>query len=320
MNRPNVTPGTHPIEQGHYIVPTREVLRLMESMIKIVANRMPGMIVYGRPRIGKSKAVEYALNYLPNKLGAPIPIFITNSNLYRVPSEEKFFKDILNDFHLPDPIKRKPTELRRQIVNLLMEHGEKSRLRRVILIIDEAHRLTEYHYNWLMDIYNELDRMKISMTVICIGQPELLSRRTYFLEQKKAQIIGRFMTHEHEFFGIRSKDDIRFLFKCYDQVSEYPENSGWSYTRYYFQEAFEQGDRLENSATEVFELFKEIRKEHGLSNSIEIPMEYLAYTVENAFKTYGANGEAANWLTVNHWREAIKSSGYIESEIYMALA
>lgn len=61
----------------------------------------------------------------------------------------------------------------------MLEQGERSQMRRIMLIIDEAQRLTEYHYNWLMDIYNDLDYEKISMTVISVGQSELLARRTF---------------------------------------------------------------------------------------------------------------------------------------------
>jgi hypothetical protein len=322
MDKPYVQVGTHPIEQGHYLIPTKEVLRLMDGITKIVNNRLPGMIIYGRPRLGKTSAVKFAIENLPTQLGAPLPILIANSNSYRVPSEEKFFLDLLNDFKFPFPSKRKPAEMRRQIVNLMLEKAEKSRLRRIILIMDEAHRMTEFHYNWLMDIYNELDREKVSMSVLSVGQEELLARRTFFLEQKKSQIIGRFMTHEHHFYGLRTLDEIRLVLKCYDspEISAYPEESGWSYTRYFFPEGYERGKRLEKEAKNLYNLFVEIRKEFGLSSKFEIPMESFAFTIENAMKTNGSHGEQNEWISINQWREAIKLSGYIESEIYMALA
>lgn len=135
------------------------------------------------------------------------------------------------------------------------------------------------------DIYNELDRSKISMTVISVGQEELLSRRTFFLEQKKSQIIGRFMTKEHiQRYSYTRFDEIQLCLKCYDQVSEFPEGSGWSFTRCYFPQAFDDGVRLEKSAIELYYLFKRLRREYRLSNNLEIPMEYFAYTVENAMK------------------------------------
>jgi hypothetical protein len=312
--------GTHPVEQGDYILPTMEVKRFMEKLMKIVMNRLPGMIVYGRPRIGKTKSVEFALNYLPVRLGIDFPILRTRCRSYRVPTEEKFFGDILTDFKFSFPSKRNAPVMRQQIVNIMLEQGEKSKMRRILLVIDEAHRLTELQYNWLMDIYNDLDSERISMTIISVGQPELLDRRTFFLEHKKSQIIGRFMTNEHEFFGLRSVDEVEHCLMCYDEVTEYPEKSGCSYTRYFFPDAFENGKRLKHSAKEVFNLFKTIRKEHGLSSKMEIPMEYFKFTVENALKINGVHGNGEEWLTTNHWREAINNSGYVESEVFMALA
>lgn len=322
MDKPTVQIGTHPIELGHYLIPTKEVLRLMENLKKIVMNRLPGMIVYGRPRLGKTSAIKFAIENLPAYMAAPLPILIANSNAYKVPSEEKFFVDLLQDFRFPFTARRKPSDLRNQIVNLLMEKAEKSRLRRIILIMDEAHRLTEFHFNWLMDIYNQLDREKISMSVISVGQEELLMRRTFFLEQKKSQIIGRFMTHEHRFFGLTSYEEIKRVLRCYDSpdISSYPENSGWSYTRYFFPEGYDKGYRLENDARTIYQQFMELRREHGVSSDLEIPMEYFAYSVENALKIYGAHGEQNECITSQQWLEAIKLTGYIESEIYMALA
>ncbi|MCU6792551.1 hypothetical protein OB236_10465 [Paenibacillus sp. WQ 127069] len=49
-------------------------------------------------------------------------------------------------------------------------------------------------------------------------------------------------------------------------------------------------------------------------------MEYFAFTVENALKKNGVHGDQGDWINKNQWREAIRSSGYVESEIYMAVA
>ncbi|KOY16703.1 ATP-binding protein [Paenibacillus xylanivorans] len=322
MDKQLIAIGTHPIEVGHYMLPTKEVLRLMENLKKIVTNRLPGMIVYGRPRLGKTTALKFALENLPNFINAPIPIFIANSNTYRFPSEEKFYSDLLYDFDFPFVSRRKPGELRNQIVNLLKEKAETSGTRRVIVIMDEGHNLTEAHYQWLMDIYNQLDRAKISMSIISVGQEELLSRRTFFLGQRKSQIIGRFMTHEHRFFGITSLEDIRSVLHCYDspEISEYPENSECSFTRYYFPEGYDKGQRLEKDAGIIYRQFMDLRREHGVKSKLEIPMEYFTYAVENALKIFGTHGDQLEWITSQQWLEAIKLTGYIESEIYMALA
>ncbi|WP_246079368.1 hypothetical protein [Paenibacillus piri] len=97
----------------------------------------------GVVRLGKTRATMFAVNYLPALLDTPIPVFIADSKSYKVPSAEKFFRDMLSDFRFGFDGKKDEIILRNQIVNLMHEKAEDSRLRRVALIMDEAQKLTE---------------------------------------------------------------------------------------------------------------------------------------------------------------------------------
>lgn len=94
------------------------------------------------------------------------------------------------------------------------------------------------------------------------------------------------MTHEHHFYGIRTLEEMRLILKCYDspEISSYPADSGWSFSRFFFPEGYRKGERLEKDAKTIFSLFGELRKEHGVSADFEIPMEYFAFSIENALK------------------------------------
>lgn len=319
MERPIFPVGTHPIEIGLYTLPTPEILRLMDHLKQIVRNGAPGTIVYGHPRFGKTRATFFALNYLPKELHSDIPIFITECKQSRIPSERSFYKDMLDDFNFDFSSSRDVQQLRKQIVHLFIEKGERSPVRKVVLFIDEAHRMTEWQYNCLIDIYNELIRAQICMTVISVGQEELKNRRSFFLRNKKSQIIGRFMTSEYQYHGMQTDKELSACLYSYD-ITEFPEGSGWTFTRYFFPEAYNEGKRLRDFGKELFKLFIALRQEYHLKKKMELPMEYLALTVENALKEFGINGNRVEWLTLNHWKEAINRSGYIQSEIYMGLA
>ncbi|MDQ0914662.1 ATP-binding protein [Paenibacillus sp. V4I5] len=317
--RPIVSIGHHPIETGQYVIPTKEILKANTVVKDWVTKRASGGIIFGRPRIGKSQALKYMMEVIPRELGDNLPILKTRCRKYKIPSEDTFFEHLLEDFDHGFPSTGKAIRKRARVSNFLIEKGEKSGLRRVIVFIDEAQRLVELQYDWLMDIYNDLNEAGISMTVILIGQKELLSIRTSMLQQKKAQIIGRFMTKEYEFSGVKKIEEIKTCLIGYDKFSEFPENSGWSFTRYFFPEAFDNGERLAQFADTIMNIFIDIRREHGLSKTFEIPMQYLTLSIEIALKTAGSHGLAKDWLTIHDWREAILSSGYVESEIYMAL-
>lgn len=320
MIRPMIPSGTHPIEQGIYVLPTLEIHRLMDKIVQIITDGAPGMIVYGRPRLGKTKATTFAVNYLPEVLEYKLPVFVADSKSYKVPSAEKFFRDMLTDFNFGFPTKKDEIVLRNQIVSIMHEKAEQCAHRRVALIMDEAHKMTEWQYDCLIDIYNQLLRRNVRMTTISIGQEQLVERRTFFLANSKAHIIGRFMPSEYRFRGVTNQEEMEFVLQSYDE-SEFPVNSGWHYTRYYFPEAYDAGKRVADFSKSLFNLFLEIRQEYGLSSKlVELPMEYLAFTVENVLKINGSNGKRTEWLSTDQWREAIQRSGYIESEIYMAIA
>lgn len=314
--RPNIPTGSHPIDTGRYLLATNEINRLREEVISWIENRSPGAIIYGRPRLGKTRALKYLEFDLPAYFGEKLPVFQMRCQKYRYPSEGVFFSDLLKDVGHNLYLTGKPDIKRDRLIKFLIEQGVVSGHHRIILFIDDAQRLMEIQYDWLMDIYNELDTYGISMTVILIGQEELIHQRDAFQQSKKTQIIGRFMIHDYKFKGIKSVEDIKSCLAGYDLECEYPVNSGWSFTRYFFPEAFNAGYRLDACAEDIYNAFIEARQEAKLNAAIEIPMQYLTLSIEYLLKTFGANGKNVEWPAFTHWKIAVEKSGYIKAEVY----
>lgn len=67
------------------------------------------------------------------------------------------------------------------------------------------------------------------------------------------QIIARFLSEPLAFDGRTSveelKEILKEILKTFDEGTEYPEGSGWSYTRFFLPQAFEQGFRLQTYAS-----------------------------------------------------------------------
>lgn len=314
--RPEISIGCHPLEAGRYLLATNEINRLREEVIKWIDNRTPGAIVYGRPRLGKSRAIKYLQYDLPEVFGGKLPIFQVRCLQYKNLNEGVFFGDLLKDVGHMEYLSGKPEVKRDRLIKFLLERGRVSGQHRIILFLDDSQRLHELQYGWLMDIYNELDQFGICLTVILVGQEELIHQRTAFKQSKKTQIIGRFMIHEYQFMGIKTLEDIKSCLAGYDCNCEYPAGSGWSFTRYFFPEAYTLGQRLENSADEVFKAFTTLRQAVKMLSPMEIPMQYLTLTVEYAFRKFGTNGLNVEWLNQANWIEAIENSGYIKAESY----
>lgn len=319
VNRPYVPKGSHPVETGRYLLATNEIVRLYEVVTKWIYNRTPGAIIYGRPRIGKTRAIDFLMDSLPEEFGERLPIFLINCKQYKIPSENAFYEDLLTDIGHQMAYKGKANQKRNRLINLLMERVDASGQSRLIFFMDDAQRLSEVEFGWLMDVYNELDRLGFSLTAILVGQDELLRQRSAFITSKQAQIIGRFMVHEEKFMGIKTLNDIKVCLSGYDHYSEYPVESGCSFTKYFFPERYEDGFRLTNYAADLFQVFNELRREAGLGRRIEIPMQYLTLTVEYCLRHFGVNGADVDTISMKQWEEAIKASGYITAELYQSM-
>ncbi|MEQ7049907.1 ATP-binding protein [Paenibacillaceae sp. P-4] len=314
-DRPKLPPKSHPIESGKYIIGTKEVRRMYKTIKQWVENRAPGGIAYGRPRLGKTWAIHYLANELPIDFGEHLPILRFRCNQNTRINENTFYEQLLSQFGHSLPYSGRQTIKSDRLNKFLHEKAERAGCNRIVLFIDDAQRLVPLQYNILMDIYNYLKESGINMTAILVGQDELKHIRSSFINAKMSQIVGRFMVHEYCFSGIKSKEELKVCLEGYDNLSEFPENSGWSFTRYYFPESYEQGFRLFNCTDELYGTYEALRKEKGISKKLEIPMQYLTLTVEYALKKNGLEGKNVPSLLQSHWLEAIKKSGYIENEL-----
>jgi hypothetical protein len=316
MNRPIIPNQTHPIDTGRYLIGTNEIVRLYEEVKQWIENRTPGAIIHGRPRLGKTRAINFLIHTLGREFGEDMPIFQISSRLYKNANEATFFEDILKDIGHGLPFSGRASIKRDRLLKFFIEKANMSKHHRIVLFIDDAQRLYEMHYGWLMDINNELDRVGISLTVLLVGQNELVHQRTAFLQAKKAQIVGRFMVHEFGFTGVKSNKELKICLSAYDNKTEFPVGSGYSFSRYYFPDSFDSGLRLENYSSDLFNIFIEMRQEAGLSNKFEIPMQYLTLTIEYVLKKYGVEGHNVDQITNVIWKEAILKSGYVDAELY----
>lgn len=318
--RPLIVVGTHPIETGNYYIPTNEILSLYAEVSKWISNRSPGGIIYGRPRLGKTRSIKFLKAFLREEFGENLPVFHMCCNQYKNPNENTFFGDLLKDLGHNLYLSGKADIKRDRTIKFLLERAEASSQHRIILFLDDAQRLFELNYAWLMDIYNQLDRYNISMTVILIGQEELIHQRSAFIQAGKMQIVGRFMIHEYRFSGVRTINDLQICLDGYDTASEYPENSGWSFTRYYFPKAFAEGKKLIHCAEELYNEFTNLRSEAKILKPMEIPMQYITLTIDYCLRCFGVDGNNISFPSSTHWKAAIKNSGYIEAELYQNIS
>lgn len=272
---------------------------------------MPGGILYGFQRTGKTYAIKYVHDMIPNEFGENFPVFIFECAYHKTNvSDNTFYQELLTDLnHAFYKQGRAPDKLKR-LREYLSEQIDNSGHWQAVLIFDDAHRLYAYQYEWLMDIYNYLDKIQIKPTFLFVGQPELGFLRNSFQGTNKNQIIGRFMVCEQYFHGLTNPDDISTCLKVYDGT----EFSGDSYTRDFYKNAWDQGWRIEQYSQLIWDSFSKLRVKFSMSEDFEIPMQFFCSVIENLFKKYSDPETTEPIINEKMIIKLIKDSRYIEAE------
>lgn len=309
IERPFVPTRKHPIYTGDYYIQTSTIDNLLNEVTNWIDSRNPGGIIYGRARIGKTRAIHNLTIQLKQIYGNDLPIFNVLMSEHKF-SEKYFYLEMLKDIgHTLAKSSRPASDLKTNLVNHLISEAKSNSAGQVIIFIDEANFMSMDDFNYLIDIYNRLERAQVRMTVLLVGTKELISLKTALMQMNKQQIIERFMVREFHFRGIRTVKELQICLASYD-YSEYPENTGWSFTKYFFAEAYSDGKMLYSMSEEIFSYFKEVLG----TSSMEIPMQYVTSTIENCFRRFGCDGSNVYFPSKEEWIHAINDSGYIVAE------
>lgn len=283
-------------------------------MLHVIASGAPGCAFVAFPRFGKTRAITYSRQCLPQAFPTyPIFTFLAR---HEKQTQAKFFTELLTQGgYIPS---RKDGDLREQLVRAWWIQAQACGASRLIFFGDEMQELSENEFGWLIDVSNDLEQRGVRMTSILFGQPLLRGRRGGFVATERGDILGRFMSRWFAFEGISSARELRDVLDCYDDPvqQEYPQGSGYCYTRFFLPQAFEHGWRLASCAGLCWELFEDqARKklELAVSTKISVGMEWVAGAVQYALTHYADYDRPQFSISRKEWQVAIDSTGFEES-------
>lgn len=316
--RPNVVKDGHPVETQEYTFETPVIKSISDEVVRWVHNRIPGGLVYGWPRHGKSRFITLLAKKLKENF-PDTPVLTISSDWTSAPSEKDFFRMLLEEVGLDaDDLKLKTVAQRLGLfTNYLAAHSHRNG--KILLIVDEGQNLVYAHYEALISIHNRLARTGVALIVILVGQSELVGIRNAF-SVDRPQIFGRFMIEEVQFHGIRYESEIKFVLRCYDEHSEYPPGSGWSFTRFFLPQWYSKGGRLAAYSEDLWRLVGATRGTDGPPNLKEFPMNYMMLTIENFFRLTSDRTPLRDTMpletpahSLSALAKALENSGYVKA-------
>ncbi|WP_429560104.1 ATP-binding protein [Paraburkholderia youngii] len=269
-----------------------------------------GAIIYGHTRWGKTYGIRYCSRLLKQDL--PRVVVLTVSSPRNPPrSEGGFFGVLLESAQHARPDTGSGFRLRRRLYNRYSELVANASGNTLVLFVDEAQRLEILHYEWLRDVQDKLGERGIRMFVFLVGQPGILNSRSAFCSDvDTSQIVSRFMVDVMPFSGLRAAADLKMPLDAYDR-SAFPEDSDWTYTRFFLPRAFDAGFRLGDQMQVVWNTFEAVHRLGRFDFPLEIPMEYLARSVELALSTNMEHDGSCFALSGACWEQAIAESNFV---------
>lgn len=267
----------HPVITKEYIILTPMIEKAYRVIRDRVWMRRTGTFLYAAPQTGKtscSRAVELFLrNEFKNiyiiKLSAD---YRTTNSFAGLPS------DILQSDGVALGRRAGYKErLSQLLVHIVASLGAEAG-RQFILIIDEMQLLSKDDLSVLLVIHNRLQQKGIAMTTLGFAQPEIIHKKTSLIATNDYQLVARFLCEPIQFNGCASKNDLEYILNSYDEEKKYPEDSDWTYTRFFFPRAFKNNFRLRDYSDEIWGELQKVAEPILLST---IPMVHLTGTIEH---------------------------------------
>ncbi|MGB0720969.1 MAG: AAA family ATPase [Gammaproteobacteria bacterium] len=298
----------HPLCRNRAILPTRALEDLANQIVLWLDNLLPGGVVWGISRAGKSQASMYMARNFNELTGLSIPIAMISmwSPSQTSITERRFFQELLHCIGYAIPNSGTAAEKRRRAIDLMKEQALEKMEYRYLLIVDEAQNLAVPQYEHLSDLYNALNMENIQLITVSVGSPELLTMKERFRAEGKGNMIGRFMTAVHRFDGILGFADFARIVESLDFGSEFPVGSDISYTQYYLPVAFGSGFRLSNCSQEMWTVLLNECHKAGMTKISELPMQPITALISWILKTLSKQDRADLDVSSEFLAEAVQ--------------
>lgn len=308
----------HPIEKGDYVLPTNPLEEFVNVMVGWIRDNLPGAIVPGLQRIGKTFAMEYFVANCSKWLGDDVGVVSTEVAPHKATTEGQLFLDLLRGMKRPTK-KRSPEDRRDLFVGRLVEAGSKSRLRRVVVFLDEGQLLDDFAFKLLISVHNDLLRIyNIQAVWILVGQLELETMRTTYLQEGKRQIIGRFMADMYKFRPLTGVTDFKEALECYDKHMHFPKG-GPSFTARFAPELVAAGWGVADDAPIILGAIEKAREARGLPAGNGMTMQGFVTLMNHLFQHQLPLLKVGEHLTEAMVTEAIEATNCMLFEEQEAL-
>ncbi|MDP2076296.1 hypothetical protein [Hydrogenophaga sp.] len=247
----------------------------IESLVHVVITQIrldtPGMLVIGRQRIGKSKALGFVQEVLSEEIGYPILVLSWTIADDDRRTGRAFLQDRMRQSGTDAISHRDLAVLRSRLISHIRADAARLGTKRVAFFVDEAQILIDQEYAQMLFLFNEMERYDLRPFFLLVGQPELLGVKGRWLASGNYQNIGRFATRTHEYSGIRLEELEKVLSGFDDDSDGIEQCVAYKVA----PKAFAEGWRISALGPLMVTAVQSVALAHNITDEVRMPMQYL---------------------------------------------
>jgi hypothetical protein len=288
----------------------------IEEMADTIANwlddQVDGGTIFGPSRFGKSSAV---LNWLQSLLAERhlgyVPMVLwSHTDSGGSQSVGRFHGHLLlASKHPLAKASRSPLERQHMLIECWAELADQGGGRFLVLVIDEAQGMSQREWIWLVELHSYLEKQHIRLCVFSIASLQFFDEPDAMAMMGGAHVAARFMLMAERFHGVRDVEELAFVLSGYDDGTEWPHDSGISFTQGVIPSAWDCGFRMKTLAHGLFEaMTQELPDKY--QGPIEFPMKTVAQSARHVLLRIAGGAEPADVTSDGSLRAIVRGCGH----------
>lgn len=298
----------HPILlKGGFVTETKPVADVLALLRAHIEQGEECMVCYAPPRAGKSSLIRCLEQRFRGE-----GLHVVLSAMVQENPEERPDIALLRSLLEEVPATRRFPVLNAKlaVLNHMRNACDQLGTPRVVIVLDEAQHLEVGELAALKEIADKASRFGISVFVLLIGQPLIVTAAARFKLISRHDLVDRFFTVTHRMPGLVRGTTENFLQK-YDDT-KWPENSNVSFVAHFAPGLWNRGWRATQLAAPMWHEFNVLAAElgHDLAR-LEIGVKYVAKAMRTTLLQLQ---KSPNLLAESQFiRAMVRKSNYKES-------
>ena len=315
--------ATHPIHiPNGYSVYTKSHEYLINFILANISEGHHGCSTYGGGGLGKTVAQQHltdnASRWLVDEHDRQLGVaarMVMPSGLRR--SDRAFWTAMSTRLKLTNSIRLDSHVAIEKLVNWIRSRCGQARVRRMVLFIDNAQRITDAEYTYLEELDSMVleDRLSLFLVLVRQSDSEGVDIGDDWID-RPSHTVRRWFMDTAPFRPLFGLSDVAHALGGYDRILTWP-TPDMPFSRYFAREAFDRGWTLASEAKLIVETANALRKEYKLPPSEAWPMATLTLLVHYLLSDIAARRRDFNGFTAEDVRVARLGTAYLRLEFVL---